>query len=1400
MANSTYLKPVQATRNLSQGIVTATRYELYETFPFGEKIVARYRNYGTPEQQQQTFQYYTDMTDYGYGKVALRIDYSGKWTRYEYDVNGRIIKEISPFGDAESSAPENQCQVVTYDYTKLDNSETADPTNAPRWRTKVTIICGQETAREFRQYFSNRKVSIQATTPGVTFSDASNRITTTYFTEFYDYECDQTIRRDTKIENFDGTSEEMSYQESSYYNEPAGTYVSTLQTTTVSKFLNNSLSREMELKDEFGTILSYRRYDLTGETEILAEGYDQTTDRYGRPVTLTDVDGNVTTYSYYDAQIPDGDYTNAIPFEHRQTIKPDGSVLLEAFDEWDNKIFELYDEIRTLYHYDVYGNVIETIITGRNGGTLVTSTAYNDDSIRLSETDANGNVTTYTSGAGWDAETDTLNNVFKSEYYLDGRLKSVKVNEAVKNYYSYEVINGELVTAEYVSETEWNKSIRDFCGNIRQKNYPDGYIQDFLFDEYGRQSKIQDNCNNKTEHIYNSTTGAIYRQWQNGVLTEYASGNAVDVEEVYSYERQYSYYQEARVLRTEQRIYRNGFKTFEFNSGNTRKTVKSYSGNGRITESVTQDGIETVNIYLNGVLTSAQSPAKGLISYVYDEFNRSIGYDYSENYIAKSIRYTIDSKGNVLTATQSAGNDSRTYSYTYDALDRRVAEMTPEGLSTQYTYDAQGNVLEISGATYPQEYEYDLQSRMTKLTTYRNANTPEVTVWSYDNRGRVNQKTYADNTTEQFSYRGDGSIISATNCRGQVIRCSYDALNHMVAMQGAGIYWEFAYDYRGLLLRACDGKYYQNFGYDAYGRLTSENFSDIDKTEIAYRYDGANRLIGYSFDGEQVNYTYAQNTGFLNGVYYDGWEFQYSRISNSNQLFQTIAKLNGNMVNAAPRTYNNLGDLTAVGDYDYILDSDAKRLCATLPDGKSWAYFFDSLNQVTGGILSNAGTTVSSHAYSYDMIGNRLTANDNGNSKQYTANNLNQYTAINDTALTYDADGNMLSDGQFTYTYDALNQLVSVENATDKQVFIYDFMGRRITTESYSKNGEEWQQVSRRRYVYQNWNVIAEYDNGAKTKSYVWGEDISCSLQGAGGVGGLLLGRSNDDYLPVYDGNGNIIAYKNSEGDVVATYSYDPFGNTIAHTGLDFSYKFSTKPQNELSWLYYYGYRFYNYALGRWINRDPIGEKVGLHLYSFINNNAILQYDKLGLACCNGITFNPKKQCCKNGQIKDLFQICVKVSYAGDPHGGHAWISAKNLNTMDYRTYGRWKAGYGQQTTGSKISHSGVDVDREKYLYEKKITGQRCKNVCDYQPTINAGFRDLINNCSTYASEEYNRLPGENVSSRKWLFFHSPEALQKSINMMNNPLPPVFEPLNIPGSPYIPYDPWSPISSNPFAY
>ena len=155
--------------------------------------------------------------------------------------------------------------------------------------------------------------------------------------------------------------------------------------------------------------------------------------------------------------------------------------------------------------------------------------------------------------------------------------------------------------------------------------------------------------------------------------------------------------------------------------------------------------------------------------------------------------------------------------------------------------------------------------------------------------------------------------------------------------------------------------------------------------------------------------------------------------------------------------------------------------------------------------------------------------------------------------------------------------------------------------------------------MYDGWNLIAELvtpGSGAETVTrYVWGLDLSQSLQGAGGIGGLLMQEKDDaagqtrTRLYTYEANGNVgQLVDGTTGAVVAHYEYDPFGTTLTASGTAADanpFRFSTKYIDDETNLVYYGYRFYSPTLGRWLTRDQIGEKGGINLYGFTGNNPI---------------------------------------------------------------------------------------------------------------------------------------------------------------------------------------------------
>ena len=158
------------------------------------------------------------------------------------------------------------------------------------------------------------------------------------------------------------------------------------------------------------------------------------------------------------------------------------------------------------------------------------------------------------------------------------------------------------------------------------------------------------------------------------------------------------------------------------------------------------------------------------------------------------------------------------------------------------------------------------------------------------------------------------------------------------------------------------------------------------------------------------------------------------------------------------------------------------------------------------------------------------------------------------------------------------------------------------------------------KFVYDGWNLIAELNatNNALINSYMWGLDVSGTMGGAGGVGGLILGTQpgNRTLFAAMDGNGNvgglILA---SDGTTGARYEYGPFGEVVRSSGDRGKvnpFRFSTKYQDEESDLLYYGYRYYLASSGKWISRDPIAERGGLNVSGFLGNSPIQTTDRLG--------------------------------------------------------------------------------------------------------------------------------------------------------------------------------------------
>ena len=148
--------------------------------------------------------------------------------------------------------------------------------------------------------------------------------------------------------------------------------------------------------------------------------------------------------------------------------------------------------------------------------------------------------------------------------------------------------------------------------------------------------------------------------------------------------------------------------------------------------------------------------------------------------------------------------------------------------------------------------------------------------------------------------------------------------------------------------------------------------------------------------------------------------------------------------------------------------------------------------------------------------------------------------------------------------------------------------------------------------------AVLNGNNGAE-QSYLRGSDLSGSLSGAGGVGGLLAvnAGANGVHFVANDGNGNVsVLIDAASGAESARYEYSPFGETLRSTGPMASVnsqRFSTQFADDVTRRVKYLYREYVPELGRWMTRDPIEERGGLGLSTFVNNNPVLNTDAHGL-------------------------------------------------------------------------------------------------------------------------------------------------------------------------------------------
>jgi RHS repeat-associated protein len=623
-----------------------------------------------------------------------------------------------------------------------------------------------------------------------------------------------------------------------------------------------------------------------------------------------------------------------------------------------------------------------------------------------------------------------------------------------------------------------------------------------------------------------------------------------------------------------------------------------------------------------------------------------------------TTHYAYDSLGRTASVTDPYGNTTGFY---YDQFDRVTRIVYPDDGSGNpnvefRAYDRFGHLTDQSGAgQYALHYDFDNAGNMIAMTD----GNKSMTQWDYDSQNRMRTKTYADGKHYDYTYYGNGTVATRTDGKRQLTRYDYNAygLLHTISYPNDPAVG-FGYDSLGRMVQMTDVTGTTSYRYSASGLLLSCTQNAAGRALI-YGYDveghrsllvardiGAVSASGTgTFGAWQMRYTH-DSAGRLEKIYDDRVSvnpFQYvwtpganlvDHINMPNGVVEQKAYDQGGRLTGISLVASNNNQPSTINSLSYGYNALSLRVSeqnAITSGSRSFGY--DAQRQ-----LKEVDTTLNSqpssinYSFTYDPIGNWLSQTTPLGTGTFGANCVNEYTGIllpggiATVVPVYDDNGNLTDNGAGTiFTWDDENRLISATTLLHRVEFGYNGLGWRVEKRVYDASGSILQKATR--FVYDGVNMVEEldYSPGANHPSLVrsctQGLDLSRSMEGAGGVGGLLCetipGSASALHLfPGYDGNGNVTDLVDDNGTRRAHYEYSPFGSLTAKSG-DYAdanpFRWSTKYQDDETGLVYYGFRYYWPGAGRWINKDPIEESGGVNLYAMVGNNPYYAVDGLGL-------------------------------------------------------------------------------------------------------------------------------------------------------------------------------------------
>lgn len=631
--------------------------------------------------------------------------------------------------------------------------------------------------------------------------------------------------------------------------------------------------------------------------------------------------------------------------------------------------------------------------------------------------------------------------------------------------------------------------------------------------------------------------------------------------------------------------------------------------------------------------------------------------------------YTYDTAGNLETVKDPLGQSTGAYAqYFYDARNRLTdfndqisTNRNNRNHTVSWTYDLASNKrseLRANNQLITFD-EYDPINRLKQQSVQRDSGVTDVTHLSYDYAG--NPRTFQDGRGKSYVYDYDflnrktsltyppddsgfgrieayhydyaNNLDTFTNRAGAIQTLEYDNRNRRTHQ-----FWDtwplytiheqwMTYDPVGNIRRVrTEGEDIDDFVYDFRNRKMSETQTPSGRPSrtVAYSYDADSTRKTMTYpSGYVLTYDYTTRNQLWHQYDGQGALATYAYDLNGNRTSRSLR--NGTRTDYTPDALNRLQTVahfrggTPLGRFDYQYDS-VSRIKSTKRDfarGDYYEYYlddqlksaqYDAYNVDLGSPWGAANVT----SLIYDATGNRVSqSNTSTPSFGYSVNNLNQYTAVNDTTPDYDTEGNLAHYDGWAYVHNRQGQLRKAENGSTGLYFWYDGLKRQILR--YVDN--QWTYSA-----WDGWDLLEEYDiNGNVIHTYVHGAATDEMLVR------FDPGPALNRIWYYHDAQGSTTHLADDTGTVVERYKYPPAdagapsifdgaGDPIPPTRYDNRFLYTGRDYYRQGGFYDYRNRTYLPSLGRFLQPDPIGFAGGdSNRYRYAGNNPVNGVDPTGM-------------------------------------------------------------------------------------------------------------------------------------------------------------------------------------------